>query len=378
MLISFYMIEIEGLVFPLGVLNLNDWGVPLTEEETAITTAEGAKIRICSRVDPHFCDLIGDPSSEIGSVVKAWTEGEGADKAIYAKAEIKDSIAAQKIEDGVWKNSWSVFLNYQSIDSGGWVHGVQIESITLVDNPAWPAATWKVVSAANGTKKLLYRSSYKITKSTKQGGIMPKTIEELEAENKKLKEENERLKSGGEGPAGGEGTGEGEGPAGGEQPEEGEGPVGGEGTGEGEGPAGGEGTGEGEGPAGGGAPGMAALRAENAKLKTQMATMVTSAAVAKMVNEAIEKDHKKQAALKEREAAFQEFAAVRASIGMETKPEEFKEFGASELVKFAADLKGLKTQVESKGSGMVFSASNDAKGGSTVGRWDSKERKYVN
>ncbi len=376
MLISFYMIEIEGLVFPLGVLNLNDWGVPLTEEETAITTAEGAKVRICSRVDPHFCDVIGDPSSEIGSVINAWTEGEGADKAIYAKAVIKDSIAAQKIEDGVWKNAWSVFLNYQTIDSGGWVHGVQIESITLVDDPAWPTATWKVVSAANGSRKLLYRSTYKLTtKSTKQGGNMPKTNEELEAENARLKEENEKLKGGGGTPEGGEGPREGV--------EDGGTPEGTEeGTGDGGTPGGPEeGTGDGGTPGGagdGGAQGMAALRSENATLKKQMATMVTAAAVSKMVQDAIEKDHKKQASLREREEAFKAFASVRASIGMETKPEEFKEFGAAEITKFTEDLLGLKNQVESKGSGMVFTASQNTQSGSTVGRWDSKTKTYVN
>jgi hypothetical protein len=358
------------------MLNLNDWGVPFTEEENALTTAKAAVVRVCSRIEPHMCDYIGDPLSEIGGAVDSWSEGEGEEKAIYARAEIRDSVAAQKIEDGVWKTNWSVFLNYQSIDAGGWVHGVNIESITLVDEPAWPSATWKVVSASNGTKKMLrFTTPYKVVSASggnnnkkKEGGIIPKTAEELEAENaelkKKIAEYENKAPTGGEGPGAGE-VGEG---GGGEVDEGGAG---------GEGPGAGEVSEEGTGGEGEGQE-AAALREENKKLKKQMATMLTKDEAKALVAEAINNDHKAQAAKTERDNAYNEFAALRESLGMKTDPAEFKSFGASELKKFTEDLAELKKVAASKGSGFSFNASSGAKGGSTVGRWDSTKKEYVN
>ena len=174
---------IEGTACPLGVLNANGWGIPFAEADNAIKSLKTSVVRICSRIDPHICDYVGDPASEIGHAVDAGRDGDN----VSCKAEITDSIAVQKIEDGTWKPFWSIFASTQEIDSGGWAHGVVIESITIVNNPAWESAKWSVVSASNdGTKRFHITSPFKIVASEeKQGGeTMPDeiTIEDLKAQ----------------------------------------------------------------------------------------------------------------------------------------------------------------------------------------------------
>lgn len=360
---------IEGLIFPLGMLNLNDWGVPFTEEQNAVTTAKAAKVRVCSRIDPHICDVFGDPNSEIGGAKESWAEGEGENRAVYARTEIQDSVAAQKIDDGVWKKNWSVFISYQTIDASGWVHGVTVESITLVDNPAWPQATWNVVSASTSDKKYLrFITSYKV--ANKEGENIPKTTEELEAENAALKKEIEELKAKPKEGGGDPGTEEGG---------EGAGSGGDGGDGAGETGSGDAGTGEGgEGAGTAGTGEAAALKDENKRLKTQMATMLTKDEAKALIAEGIANDRKAEAAKNDREAAYNEFAAVRESLGKKTDPKDFSGFGASELRKFTEDLTDLKKAAASKGSGFSFTSTSGAKGGSTVGKWDSSKKGFVN
>jgi|GEM_PF-841010 len=153
---------IEGVAFPLGELNANGWGIPFAEADNAIKSLKTSVVRICSRVDPHMCDYMGDPNSEIGHPVDAGRDGDN----VTCRAEITDSIAAQKIEDGTWQPFWSIFASTQDIDSGGWIHGVAIESITLVNNPAWKTAKWSVVSASeDGVKRFHITSPFKIIAS---------------------------------------------------------------------------------------------------------------------------------------------------------------------------------------------------------------------
>jgi len=175
-------IFIEGLAFPLGEINANGWGIPFGEAENAIKSLKTSVVRICSRVDPHGCDYVGDPLSEIGHVIDAWQDGDN----IVAKAEITDSIAAQKIEDGTWKQTWSVFAGFNDIDSGGWAHGIAVESITIVNDPAWESAQWKVVSASAGEKKRLRKiSQFKVIASQEGDPItqdLEKRIKELETQ----------------------------------------------------------------------------------------------------------------------------------------------------------------------------------------------------
>jgi len=134
-------IFIEGTAFVIGKLNLNNQGIPFSEADNAIKSLKTSVVRICSRVDPHFCDNVGDPLSEIGHVSDAWRDEDNA----VAKASITDTIVSQKIEDGTWKPYWSIFGTVMEYDSGGWAHGITIESISLVDNPAWPEAQYNVI-----------------------------------------------------------------------------------------------------------------------------------------------------------------------------------------------------------------------------------------
>jgi len=172
-------ILIEGIAFPLGAINVNGWGVPFSEADNAIKSLKTSVVRICSRMDPHGCDYLGDPNSELGHVVDAWQDGDN----VMCRAEITDSVASQKIEDRTWKQNWSIFTGFLDIDSGGWGHGIAIESITIVNDPAWETAKWNVVSAAkDGKRKVHTISPFKILASQSKGDEIiadEPTVEEL-------------------------------------------------------------------------------------------------------------------------------------------------------------------------------------------------------
>jgi|LSQX01.3.fsa_nt_gb hypothetical protein len=343
---------IEGTAFPLGKINANGWGVPFTEVDNAIATLKNSVVRVCSRIDPHGCDVMGDPFSEIGHVVDAWREGDD----IKVKAEITDSIAAQKIEDSTWKNNWSVFVGFNDIDAGGWVHGIAVESITIVNDPAWPTSTWKVVSASDGTKKgIRITSEFFIRKAaakTEGETTSEETVEELKKKLADAEKELAELKAKalqGETGDGGEG---GDVAALEKEVEE--------------------------------------LKASNAKLEKQIeedkkliaslqvekAKMVPISELENRIAAALEKHDKEIAAKLERDNAFAAFAAARERLGLETKPEDFKSLSAADLNKLAEDLGGIKKAAAS-GSGFSYPTSNNPTG-FTVGRWDSKKKEWVN
>lgn len=141
-------IFIEGLAFPLDEINANGWGVPGSEKDNAIESLKNSVIRICTRSDPHACDLSEDPYSEIGRITDAWERGGK----IYAKGIITDSVAEQKILDGTWGKNWSVFA-YEESNKGGFSQGFMARSMTLVQNPAWETANWVIVAAKDSGAK---------------------------------------------------------------------------------------------------------------------------------------------------------------------------------------------------------------------------------
>lgn len=198
-------IVIQGIAFPLGSINLNGWGVPLSEAENAINSLKKSVIRICNRAEEHFCDLIEDPYSEIGRITDAWQEGNS----IYARGEITDSEAETKILEGTWDKKWSVYgVDHGTID--GFSQGFQAKSMTLVRFPAWPEAVWHVSASETGKRGLSFSSDFEVLGASdnfskkcscrkKQGGHMPqdnkdKTVEEQLAEAQaQLTEANKQI-----------------------------------------------------------------------------------------------------------------------------------------------------------------------------------------
>jgi len=114
------IITIDGEAFPLGIINANRDGIPFSEADNALKSLQTSVVRICIRSDPHLCDALRDPNSEIGHVIKAWRDGDS----IMCQAEITDSIAAQKIEDGVWTQAWSIYAAVSDVDSGDGLTGL--------------------------------------------------------------------------------------------------------------------------------------------------------------------------------------------------------------------------------------------------------------
>lgn len=353
---------IEGTAFPLGIINANGWGVPFTEADNALATLQSSVVRICSRMGPHDCDYAGDPFSEIGKVVEAWREGDD----IKVKAEITDSVAAQKIEDGTWKTNWSVFVGFNDVDAGGWVHGIAAESITIVNDPAWPTSSWKIVSASDGSKKgirIISQFTVKKTASKKTEGdtIPEETVEELKQKLADTEKELAELKAKAQTPPGEAGD-----------------------TGDG-----------GEGGDGGDAAALekqvGELQASNAKLEKQIeenkkliasyeiekAKMIPISELETRIAAALEKHDKEIAAKIERDNAFALFAAVRKErLGKDTNPDDYKNLSAADFNKVAEDLGGLK-KMSASGSGFSYPASTSPKG-STVGRYDSVKKEWVN
>ncbi|MHC1623461.1 MAG: hypothetical protein ACXQTR_02580 [Candidatus Methanospirareceae archaeon] len=135
---------IEGKI-PVNVINKNGWGIPDSDVENVTNSLKRAIVRICNRTnDEHSCDDIGDPYSEIGRVIDAKRE----DNYIRTKVAITDRLAKQKIEDGTWENTWSPYGRARSIENG-WTQGLQIESLTLVRNPAWDDAKFNISASAS-------------------------------------------------------------------------------------------------------------------------------------------------------------------------------------------------------------------------------------
>ena len=138
---------LDGPVFPLAQKNRNGWGIPLDSVDSAISSLKTSVVRICPSIfgeSEHHCDLSGSRKDEIGKIVDAYLDNNE----VRAVVEITDSVAIQKLSDGTWQPTWSVFGSGQR-DSDGWVHGYTNESLTFVKNPAWENAKGEIIFSAS-------------------------------------------------------------------------------------------------------------------------------------------------------------------------------------------------------------------------------------
>lgn len=138
---------LDGPVFPIAQKNRNGWGIPFDSVDSAISSLKTSVVRICPSIfgeSEHHCDLSGSRKDEIGKVVDAYLDNNE----VRAVVEITDSVAIQKLRDGTWQPTWSVFGSGQR-DSDGWVHGYINESLTFVKNPAWENAKGEIIFSAS-------------------------------------------------------------------------------------------------------------------------------------------------------------------------------------------------------------------------------------
>ena len=138
---------LDGPVFPIAQKNRNGWGIPSDSIDSAISSLKTSVVRICPSIfgeSEHHCDLSGSRKDEIGKVVDAYLDNNE----VRAVVEITDSAAIQKLSDGTWQPTWSVFGSGQR-DSDGWVHGYINESLTFVKNPAWENAKGEIIFSAS-------------------------------------------------------------------------------------------------------------------------------------------------------------------------------------------------------------------------------------
>ncbi len=147
---------VEGIVCPVGIVNQRGWGISDDDVDSLISSLMKKPIRMpFSRDDEHVVDFLQDTRSEIGKPLKIWREGNN----IKAIAEIKDSIAKQKLEDGVWEKRWSVAGYGKKRDNGltdG--NGFHALGLTLVNKGAWDESQFDIVAASadDGKNDFLY------------------------------------------------------------------------------------------------------------------------------------------------------------------------------------------------------------------------------
>lgn len=176
------MVILEGVAFPLDVLNKNGWGIPSSDADNAISSLQSAVVRVCSRDSPHGCDVNEDPKAEIGRVLAAWNDNG----IVRTRVEITDSVANQKLMDRTWPMKWSVYGKSKT-KNNGWTEGANIRSITLVTNPAWDDATFNIAASEDGENKFLFFNDFSISASvvdtmteqnnTPPGGASPAEFE---------------------------------------------------------------------------------------------------------------------------------------------------------------------------------------------------------
>lgn len=145
---------IDGPAFPVGKLNKNGWGIHRDAVDSAIASLKTSVVRICPKINEneHWCDFTGDRKAEIGKIVDAYFSEESDE--IRVMVLINDSIAAQKIHDGVWPLTWSVY-GEAKLDEYGFAHTYINKSLTFVDQPAWDESRGELVMvASDGAAKL--------------------------------------------------------------------------------------------------------------------------------------------------------------------------------------------------------------------------------
>lgn len=182
-------IFIEGDVFPIGEKNVNGWGIKEAEVDNAINSLKSSVSRICSRESPHGCDETEDPKSEIGNVVDSWRDGNW----VRARVAVTDSVAEQKIKDGTWRNTWSIYGKAASVEDG-WANQFNSRSLTLVQNPAWKDASWEVAAAEGGEVGLRTVTEFTLIASSqnKEGGLLTPE-EEVENLKKEIEEKDGKI-----------------------------------------------------------------------------------------------------------------------------------------------------------------------------------------
>jgi hypothetical protein len=304
------MVIIEGVAFPLDKLNKNGWGVPASEADNAISSLKNAVIRVCPRDSPHGCDYSEDPKAEIGRVLDAWKEGQE----IKARADITDSVASQKIQEGTWPKKWSVYSKASSLKDG-WVSGINARSLTLVTNPAWGNASWEVV-AADGESL----------------GIHSLNVFSIQAVDDIMTEALET-------PAGGETSTELAEQLALKQKE------------------------------------IDGLKQMVASLEGEVSKRMPVEEVQKLVASEGQKiaaaEIEKYKAETAKTAAFEKLVAARKDLGLETKAEDYQTLTAADVEKMADEFSKIKL---SAGSHVTY-PSNPGSG--TVGRWDPTKKEWV-
>jgi hypothetical protein len=318
------MVIIEGTAFPLDTLNKNGWGVPASEADSAISSLKNAVIRVCPRDSPHGCDYSEDPKAEIGRVLDAWKEGQ----VIKTRAEITDSVASQKIQEGTWPKKWSVYSKAAALKNG-WAHGVSNRSLTLVTNPAWDESTWEIAASDDGQIGIRFFEQFSIVASVDDimpdepqtppaGGASPaeleqqmslkqKEIDDLKASNGTLNEQIEALNK-----------------------EVGD------------------------------------LKTLAASKDTELSKRITMEDAQKLVASAITAD--KEA--RDREAALVKLTAARKDLNLETKPEDYKSLTAADIDRQTEEFSKIKL------SAAVKYPSNSTPATPGIGNWNARTRKY--
>ncbi|MCS3924413.1 hypothetical protein [Methanosalsum natronophilum] len=340
------MVLIEGTAFPIGMINKNGWGIPSSEIENAVKSLLSSVVRVCTRDSEHGCDVTEDPRTEIGRVVDVWSTGDE----IRIRADITDTLAQQKILEGTWEPTWSVYGKALSIEDEGWVNGYENRSVTLVRKPAWDEAKFNIVASKTEPElepnQLFFSSKYTPIQSQSTGvdSMTKQTETETESESENIQPRVEELQR---------------------QLGEKERQI----------------------------TDLKEIEVSNTKLQSRVNELetvlasyekdrATSVPMSK-VNELIESKSNEIAAARiqdykdelSRSLALEKLTAARQELNLDTKPDEYQHLNASELEKLAMEFEGIKVHA-SKNNVIQYPADSNQTA-TTVGRFDSVKKEWV-
>ncbi|RLG20943.1 hypothetical protein DRN72_04380 [Methanosarcinales archaeon] len=122
---------VEGVVLRIGEPNSNGWLIPEEEAGRVIESLPSTPLTLSSK--EHTNERV------VGTVVDAWRDGDN----VVARAEVNDPDVRDMMLMGELPRGWS--LNARGHISNSVARDIEIDSLTIVRNPAYKEAEFRMV-----------------------------------------------------------------------------------------------------------------------------------------------------------------------------------------------------------------------------------------
>jgi|Deesub1362A_J573_1020465.scaffolds.fasta_scaffold00039_119 hypothetical protein len=122
---------VEGVVLRIGEPNSNGWLIPEEEADGVIESLPSTPLTLSSK--DHMNERV------VGTVVDAWREGDR----VVVRAEVSDTEVRDMMLRGELPRGWSI--NAKGDVSNGVARDIEIDTLTIVKNPAYKEAEFRMV-----------------------------------------------------------------------------------------------------------------------------------------------------------------------------------------------------------------------------------------